>query len=456
MPQVGDVLVAFRANASQFQAEAKKVHTSFEQIRADIKQAQADFRAGAISSRDYATALNVARQQAMGLRVAGAATGKGLNQFAGIMAATQTRSLAAAKGIGTVRSSLASLAAMSLGVKGTLGTFTSALLFMSAGNLAAIGIIGGIAAVAKGIELFSRKAKEAAERARELADAWALRMNPALREQQQLIQITQDLAEAQERFNKARAAQVTGPLFIPGVPSQSQAQLNEVAFAALTNLLRVRNAAREAAAALDDVARPLAQVLAAFPRFDFSNLRIPEAPQFIHPQQDERLFGQFMDRRSQMLERARQRTRDLRRSFGLDDRDEEFRAEVDRVGERMGRIFSRALSRGIFEGRFSVIRVLVSVFEAAIQTVIDRIGSNLGKKLANLIANKASGGIFDFIFGSAASPQIGSSGDPKIAGGPTFNINVGPARDPITLARDAQWQMALRESLRVAGSQGYR
>lgn len=453
MPQVGDVLVAFRANASQFQAEAKKVHTGFAQIRADIKQAQSDMRAGALSSRDYGTALGLAREQALGLRAAGLATGKNLNDFAAIMSATRTRSLGAAQGMGTLRSSLASLAAMSLGAKGTLGTFTSALLFMSVGNLTAIGVIGGIAAAAKGIELLGRKSREAQARVAELAKAWRDFVDPGKDLRADLVRI------AGQR--QAIEAQL-GPL----LAAQAQARERRIAAPALdkqiTELTKklddLRDAARGAGLELSKVIGPALRPAAPgealaelppFPQFD-----VPPFPDMFGPLSagDEQLH------RQRVAERGRRLAADMAATF------ERWRTEMGRqretireTGERFGALFGRSLAHGILSERLTLARVLASVLRAAFASAAGSLGSRIGRALGGAVAGFLAGGPGGAAVGAGAGAVSGSATDPRTSeASPTVILNVPKLPGGVAVVRDPEWQAMWRETARVARSQGFR
>ncbi len=64
------------------------------------------------------------------------------------------------------------------------------------------------------------------------------------------------------------------------------------------------------------------------------------------------------------------------------------------------------------------------------------------------------GNVYGVSAPASAVPAV-SSVSAVPAAGLSLEVNVPPAQDPITLVRDAQWQKALRESLRVARSQGF-
>jgi hypothetical protein len=136
--------------------------------------ASADFQAGVISARDYATAMQIARAEAVALRSAGVIpAGREFSAFNTVLRTTVPTAAAAGQGLGTIRSSLASLTATAVGARGVFGTLGGALLQFASGNMVAIGIIAGIGAIAFAWRKLTQDTREAREELVKLRDEMA-------------------------------------------------------------------------------------------------------------------------------------------------------------------------------------------------------------------------------------------------------------------------------------------
>ena len=100
---------------------------------------------------------------------------------------------------------------------------------------------------------------------------------------------------------------------------------------------------------------------------------------------------------------------------------------------------------------------------ALVQGIMDGTNSFL-PLLQKILMEFLSAGISDLISGffggtlGVAGGAVSSGGSVGIGAeaGLRMNVHVGPSKDPMSLARDGQWQQALRESLLVARSQGFK
>lgn len=136
---------------------------------------------------------------------------------------------------------------------------------------------------------------------------------------------------------------------------------------------------------------------------------------------------QQLDKAAAPLDKA---TADLKDRFSLD------MAKVGREG-------IQGLLQGIMDGTNSLLpllqKILLEFLTAGISDVI--------------------GGFFNGSLGVAGGSGAVSSGGAVGIGaesGLRMSVHVGPSRDPMSLARDGQWQQALRESILVARSQGFK
>lgn len=143
-------------------------------LNKDLRLATADFKAGIISTEDYAAAIDHVQREAQELRASGIApVGKDLTAFNSIMGAKLPAATArAGAGLGTIRSSMASLTARMVSTNGTVGTLVGGLLQFGTGNVVAIGIIGGIAAIAASWRLLTKDQREAREELDKLVESY--------------------------------------------------------------------------------------------------------------------------------------------------------------------------------------------------------------------------------------------------------------------------------------------
>ena len=128
------------------------------------------------------------------------------------------------------------------------------------------------------------------------------------------------------------------------------------------------------------------------------------------------------------------------------------REEFQQIGRSLGDRFAEGFAWSAIQGFQGLGALLKNILMSILSSVI-----SMGMKAAG-------GGIAGFIFdaigmGGNLSHAPAFAGDVGVTrGGPSMSmsVNVGAASDPFSLARDAQWQMALRESIRFANSQGFR
>ncbi len=145
------------------------------------------------------------------------------------------------------------------------------------------------------------------------------------------------------------------------------------------------------------------------------------------------------------------------RSLGLDPN--EIQQQLDRAGAPLDKAV------GDIKDRFSedMGRVGKEGIRALVQGIMDGTNSFL-PLLQKILSEFLTAGITDLISGffggslGVASGAISSGGSVGVGAeaGLRMNVHVGPSKDPMSLARDGQWQQALRESLLVARSQGFK
>lgn len=211
----------------QMATSAAAVERTFVAIQRDIQAAAKDFKAGAISTRDYGAALEFARQEALQLRAVGIKpVGVELQAFNGIMSTSAGATRKAVEGVGTLRSGLASLASQAAGVPGPIGAISSVLLSMGIGSLTTAGVFAGIA----GVTVLIRKMGEAArEERKSVADF--LELDPLGRQKQ----ITEfgGLAATRAALAKAQAER-------PALATQAAAEASRAASLAAFGEAEVR------------------------------------------------------------------------------------------------------------------------------------------------------------------------------------------------------------------------
>lgn len=254
-----------------------------------------------------------------------------------------------------------------------------------------------------------------------------------------------DQAAAQERANAVTAVQVTGQRIAADVASQLADRYSDLAkgVASLANIPSFQFApdADRVTAALQAMTDAEAQAKAqldelnkARERFDKEAAAAQHPGGVISPLEASQLRGlgidpnemqQELDKAGAPLDRA---TADLKDRFSLDM-------------SRVGREGIHALVQGIMDGTNSFLpllqKILMEFLSAGISDLISGFfGGTLG----------VAGGAVS----SGGSVGIGAEA------GLRMNVHVGPSRDPMSIARDGQWQAALRESLLVARSGGFK
>ena len=442
MANVGDVNVRVTADTQQFRAGMAGAAVSMKQLKADVRAATLDFRAGRISQKDYATAIQHTRQQSALLRQE--------------TLALRPAGLAAAKGLGTVRSSLASLAAMSLGVKGTLGTFGSALMFMSLGNLTAIGVIAGIMAIAKLWQVVTSRAREAKKAQKEAIETAAAAFRKTTEYRRGEIDQLLTTARAEQEGLQVKAAQWIGAknrTVFAKDPTERLRTVNR-AIKDLVEEARAMDAAAESASIsamkpavayaeatknLDALRQAAERAVATFNRFN------PDPSAFL-PQNRYKADGRMKKGDDPLSLLTREKARQI----------QQLREEMAEIGHNIGRVFAQNFWDMFVHRSQSLGGMLKNLFLTLVGTALS---NAIAKGLASLATSFAGGGIgkvLGFLFAHEATPALAGGGAVPINRGVSMNVSVGAASDPFSLARDAQWQMALRESIRFANSQGFR
>jgi hypothetical protein len=498
MAQVGDVLMTARADVGQ----AKQ---AFRSLQTDIKQSSADFKAGIISIRDYQNALAAARQQAIGLRSAGLQpAGQELAAFNSILVATGPRLERARRGLGTMRGGLVSLAASTVGARGPLGALTSGLLLFGAGSTIGLGVAAGLAALAVGFHKIREGARDAAEMVKKYADAWRdLPEQQKVETGQNLVALQAQQAALSSRIIRERDRVIEGPdkVFLEAIRSANvkalEKQFIEVSkgVAGATVAVdsfgeagrraweKIKDAFEQASKGIEliplhaaeaieewsskmqhqaDVVRDALDPIRAYNR-EVQALRELEARGPLG------LPGAIT--RAERLARQAQIGQEM---FPVPDLADvvappwvksKMKQDFDDLGLTAAGAFTRGFVRSAFEGFKGFGNVLknifASLFEDALIQALRRLGSGKG----------GVGGILGFVFkaglgfvpggsaigglvpGGGPGPRGSPVGPPEFSG---MNINVGPARDPISIARDAQWLKALAESNLQLEAGGFR
>lgn len=134
------------------------------------------------------------------------------------------------------------------------------------------------------------------------------------------------------------------------------------------------------------------------------------------------------DRASKMAGKELQRA--------LDPSVKEFDDHMSRQMERAGYHAMQALIDGILRGKADFQDIFLSILEAFLSAGLNS--------------------VFGKVLGTAGLGGGGGKGFKDVSAMAKFSINVPPAADPITFARDAQWQRAFRETAIVARQSGFR
>lgn len=149
-------------------ASAVALQQRFQQIEADITQASADFKRGAISAEDYATALKVARAEAQSLAPAVNQVGAGVGDLNRVLAATEPAANRTTQGLQQAGRGMSVLAIQAIGGSSAVAQLAQGLLVFAGGTGVAAGILAGIAAIAGAYELLTgqiRATEKAADEA---------------------------------------------------------------------------------------------------------------------------------------------------------------------------------------------------------------------------------------------------------------------------------------------------
>ena len=363
---------------------------------------------------------------------------------------------------------LASLGGMSASTGRSMSVLTRALGAFGTGNAIQLGVVAGVAALNIALQYLRRRTMEAREEAEKFEQAWRnagrAAYEASLQFKREKLSEQVDAARAEE----ARLAQEVAALDVKrakyGEGYRSSKWKNLSADLAAVRrelyglLLTGMGEMTEISVIFDDRAAAKAEEASA--TYERALRRVRDAlglatqawRDFARFNPDPTAFGPKAEILSPSI--ATDFETDMLRwannaiAADLRTRREEFKAIGASLGDRFAEGFAWSAIQG-FQGLGALLKnILMSILSSVI---------SMGMKAAG-------GGIAGFIFdaigmGGNLSHAPAFAGDVGVTrGGPSMSmsVNVGAASDPFSLARDAQWQMALRESIRFANSQGFR
>lgn len=366
----------------------------------------------------------------------------------------QTATSASRRGANILRGALTGLTLEAAGASGAIGRLATGMAtFAGIGATPLIAILAPLAGIAIGF-------KRAAAEAKKFFDELQVARNRQQRELTAIGAANLTPDEVRERLKAARdafAATLPASAMILGAQFETErlamairGELGSAAkdaaqeVAALeAALVRVTKAEREAEQEFADAQRVFLESVGK----DLALIGPPEVKPF--------LLGPGVD--AEIDRSAKELALKIDRAFqGLgDDIGEtikrQFRKGIGKVKDdvdtwmrQMGQDAVRSLVAGIIEGTDNLFDLLANIFKQfLIGGIVDLI---TGGPLSKMIAGGATHGQ------STEIPEL----SPAMVGAPSFNVTLPPARTPFDQARDADWQRALRESIDVAVSQGYR
>ena len=493
-PNLGDVTVRLRAETVGFERGVTKSQQKLKTLEKELGVLAGAFKKGQFSAKQYQAALRGARIEAerLGASHKGAVLrsisqaelgivnarmassryasvlGVGPTSVAASTKKVAKASVKARQGLGTIRSSMASLVAMSSGVRGTFGTLASGMLQFASGNLVAIGVIAGIAGIIAVMKKLKGETKDTAEefkglvstlregvsggrpnlgvggletriaQVRLLRDARAERIKEGIRERFQVVQGRRGQGQrvATGVFELSKAAKTAAGdvvalnelledlgFALTAAEAKVEAVIEpvKVGFTAVEEMafaLRVFNEQQQRAA----VAFRESAEKAAAARLAVNEMALA-MQEFAREQQEAAVAAVDAARR---LEEAQKRAARALLAF-----------RIALIGT-----FASALGQ-IVRDTGNAMQALVRAVSQAMLLISARLAlPGLG------VAGAVLGGLF-------GAPHVGRkpvAATPVIA----MNVNVSGAGNPLAMARDAQWQTALRESLLVANQGGFR
>lgn len=515
-------------------ASTSGLRAGIDVLKADVEQATADFKAGLISVQDYRTALDQARQSALGLRTGGGLNGAELSAVNSILVKTAPAAEGAVSGLSRVAMAAGLLASQASGTGFIVGRLVAAIGLTTASAPVVIGVLGGIAALVLGYKALTADAEAAAEATKKLETALASQaragQGPAVTRGQNLgalaaehraaIQALHDaevmaqheraagplgdqVADAQQRMTDALVARHNAMVPLLDEGTKELNSLKEQGFA-LTHTSDQVIAYREA---LDGVPPKLIAMAAAQERVNQTTKLQQEGLQILTeiatdlagtgvlpslaqeiaaiPPVSIDLSEPWVEWR-QSLEAVRSPLDDVLDrvqalkvlnaeattfrhpggviapgeqtelgALGIDPAD--FQRQLDLLGapldkatadvqdrfandmSRVGREGIRALLSGIMNGENDLLsllkKTLLDFLTAGISDVVD--------------------GFFNGSLGVSGGSGSGISGAAAVSGGLALHFHQSPL-DPTQASRDGRFQNVIRETMKVAYSQGFR
>lgn len=383
----------------------------------------------------------------------------GLAQASGSVNSFTTNAGASHRAVSLFRAGLTGLAVQATGVSGPVGRLAQAMLLFSGGGALVLGAAAGIGVIATAYQHLAKRAEEAEAAQRKLAEFRTSRLQAigAITDPAQAENAVQRLREMRSLF----AEQTRDMSTLSGVLGEATFDATKLADAMLGRLgpaakdTAQQIAALEAAIRAVDLARwkEFNEEQAAFIQQmqQLATIPPPEVKPFIFDPDDIHDVGKEVGKRfaEGIEEGFRQAAADLKRAVKTElGKLKDVTQDVQTQMEQMGRDAIRAFVSGIIDGTADFFDLLASVLKSfLIGTVTDAIGGFLfgsGGSKVGFASTAGEGRVIPELNPSVMTPAM------------NLTVNLPPARSPFDMARDADWQRALRESLTVAKGGGFR
>lgn len=349
----------------------------------------------------------------------------------------------AARGIKVLERGIGGLAFQAAGVPGPIGKMSATLLGMGVGGPVTLAVIAGMGLIAAAFNKVGEAAEEAEKVSREAAERFTQHLGTirGLSEKTDRSAILSQMARLQVALREVQSARL-GARQTPAQEfetnrrealimqefdelSQRLTELDKIAGKPLEDIVEdlqdiTREAQRAGAAIEMHMIPAFTELSAAEVKASIAAMKLPGLDA---DKTDLRTLG-----------------RDLRSELGKVVGDDKSQREIVNIGETMGDL----LAQGVMGGFQDAASAMRAIFFAVLRFALGQI----------------SGGIF----GAVNPAKSAATGAEKLGGGvlqgamvgPELNVSMPAPMTPFDIARDAQWQRALRESIAVARSQGFK
>lgn len=385
--------------------------------------------------------------------------GVGANFAAEATERVAKQSAGAVRGMNLIRGASSALATTALGLPGALGQVAQGLLFFTAGSATVAGIVGGIGAIALAYHALTKGSREARAEIDELIKKGIALAEANLSIPDQMKGI-QDKVDQLVAARKAFIVDVVGPIRAALAEQTGQGFGLSAFNADQQETLRNFDKAIAGYRALRNETGSLPRELTISANLTSAVATNLERARVAVDSITKKMAGMNKDLMDAVKAPLETPDAPALKPFRipLEETNKNLR-DYARMGADLGAQFTQQLTGTILRGKKDFAGSLGDLFMSAIEDVIAML---IKKKIFESILGAITGGGSsilglipgaNIIAGITGAIGFSQSQVPSMS----LQVNVPPApSDPRTLARDRQWQEALKESMHVAYQQGFR